>query len=421
MADSIAEMFSRSLSREYQKKFGRENVLHHNVDKLDVVGGEVTTKFGGGKVRRPILVFFSGRATYRVNRREIGRDGKRWLSDLAIRSAREWLSKNFRYLDPKEVKHVKLSTLFVQTKGGAAELKKTVEMSQNKHTVPSNDTSLGSGYYPASPLEQVTLHLRRHLNSRQFLESNPYLGEDVKIMGIRKPNSSNRLKLTVAISFVDGKVSGPLDYFSKKKRLEDELTTFVRNFIRANEFDLFLEENALKINTLDDEELALRTRERPEEHCYLTVLGTSAEHGDDGAVGRGNRVNGINTYDKPVSMEAAAGKNPISHVGKLYNVMAFLVAKRIYDEKVAPFKEVFVRFVSQIGQPTNEPQLASFQYVTDDELTAEQVSEVRRIVQNELDHRLLRRVGNIPLLAEEILRGDYDQGPLLYLLERSPE
>jgi hypothetical protein len=43
-------------------------------------------------------------------------------------------------------------------------------------------------------------------------------------------------------------------------------------------------------------------------NIYLTVTGTSAEAGDDGQVGRGNRVNGLITPCRPMSLEAAAGK-----------------------------------------------------------------------------------------------------------------
>jgi S-adenosylmethionine synthetase len=50
---------------------------------------------------------------------------------------------------------------------------------------------------------------------------------------------------------------------------------------------------------------------------YLTVTGTSAEAGDDGQVGRGNRVNGLITPCRPMCLEAAASKNPVSHVGKI--------------------------------------------------------------------------------------------------------
>ena len=60
---------------------------------------------------------------------------------------------------------------------------------------------------------------------------------------------------------------------------------------------------------------------------FLTVTGTSAEMGDDGSVGRGNRCNGLITPNRPMSMEATSGKNPINHIGKIYNILSTKLAK----------------------------------------------------------------------------------------------
>ena len=89
---------------------------------------------------------------------------------------------------------------------------------------------------------------------------------------------------------------------------------------------------------------------------YLTVTGTSAEAGDDGQVGRGNRANGLITPYRPMSIEAPAGKNPVTHVGKLYNVLAQRIARAIVDE-IAGAQEAYCGLLSQIGRPINEPQL----------------------------------------------------------------
>ncbi len=90
---------------------------------------------------------------------------------------------------------------------------------------------------------------------------------------------------------------------------------------------------------------------------YLTVTGTSAEAGDDGQVGRGNRINGLITPGRPMSLEAAAGKNPVSHVGKIYNVAAQAIARRV----VADLPEVLYAeclLVSRIGAPITTPAVA---------------------------------------------------------------
>jgi S-adenosylmethionine synthetase len=93
---------------------------------------------------------------------------------------------------------------------------------------------------------------------------------------------------------------------------------------------------------------------------YLSLLGTSAEDADSGQVGRGNRVNGLISINRPMGTEAAAGKNPVSHVGKIYNVLSHKIAKGIY-EKIDGIKEVYVLLLSRIGRPIDTPQIAAAQ------------------------------------------------------------
>ena len=90
---------------------------------------------------------------------------------------------------------------------------------------------------------------------------------------------------------------------------------------------------------------------------YLTVTGTSAEAGDDGQVGRGNRTSGLITPYRVMSTEAAAGKNPVTRVGKLYNVMASGIAATLV-ETVAGVTAADCVLVSQIGHPVANPAIA---------------------------------------------------------------
>ena len=61
---------------------------------------------------------------------------------------------------------------------------------------------------------------------------------------------------------------------------------------------------------------------------YLSVLGTSAEDADCGEVGRGNQANDIFAVNRPRGSEVAPGKSPVSHVGKIYNVLTHCWLKR---------------------------------------------------------------------------------------------
>ncbi|MBA7707792.1 S-adenosylmethionine synthase [subsurface metagenome] len=95
---------------------------------------------------------------------------------------------------------------------------------------------------------------------------------------------------------------------------------------------------------------------------YLSVLGTSADGADSGQVGRGNKVNGVISLNRPIGTEAAAGKNPVSHVGKIYNTLTHQIARSIC-EQVPEVAETCVWLLSQIGKPIDQPAIAAAQVV----------------------------------------------------------
>ena len=64
IADSIAEAASRALSKYYIEHYG--TILHHNLDKVLLVGGQANPRFGGGEVLQPIYIIIAGRATTEV-------------------------------------------------------------------------------------------------------------------------------------------------------------------------------------------------------------------------------------------------------------------------------------------------------------------------------------------------------------------
>jgi S-adenosylmethionine synthetase len=145
-------------------------------------------------------------------------------------------------------------------------------------------------------------------------------------------------------------------------------------------------DNAVKIASGYEIKVHLNTADNPEHGIYyLTYTGTSAEHGDDGMTGRGNRANGLITPMRPMSMEATAGKNPVSHIGKIYYVLANMMARRIYEE-VKGIREVYVYLLSQIGKPIDNPLIANVEMVMDEggELTGEVKREAEAIADEEI-------------------------------------
>ncbi|MBW2981736.1 methionine adenosyltransferase [Candidatus Woesearchaeota archaeon] len=315
ICDLCCEAVSRALSQEYTKRFG--TVLHHNVDKGLLVAGKSIPKFGGGRVLEQIKLTVAGRATSRVGKQKI--DVKR----IAFKAVKKELNR-FRYLKDKDIK------IIIDIMEGAANLQEVFK----KEIAVANDTSFGAGHYPLSRLESVVKKVAYLLNSKLFLNKFKAVGEDIKVLGLRK---ENKIRLTLAIAFVDKYVRSMDQYILIKQKVLDYVKRFAGKDIEID------------INTLDDET-------KDEKSIYLTVTGLSAEHGDDGNTGRGNRMNGLITPNRPVSLEATAGKN-INHPGKLYQVMAYEIAKRV--GKLKGINECIVKLASQIGKPLDEPQIAS--------------------------------------------------------------
>lgn len=104
------------------------------------------------------------------------------------------------------------------------------------------------------------------------------------------------------------------------------------------------------------------------------MTGTSAKAGDDGQVGRGNRVTGLITPCQPMSLEAPAGKNPITHVGKIYSVLAQDMADKLVRE-LPEITKAQCLMVSRIGSPLSRPALLQIKIATQDGIPAGQLQK----------------------------------------------
>ncbi len=327
LADGMAEAMSRELSREYIRRFGA--VLHHNTDETQIVAGRSNPQFGGGEVIEPIYVLLVGRATKFFNGEYIPTD------KIALKAARDYIKQHMQNLDPD------LDIIFnVRLGEGSTDLQ-DVFRRKSGNVALANDTSFGIGFAPLSETEKLVFNVERRIYE-EFRKMNPAIGEDVKVMGLRE---KDRISLTIAAAFVDRYVANIKEYDAIKEELE--------NFVKEISSEYTEREVEVFVNTADDYETGC---------VYLTVTGTSAENGDDGSVGRGNRCNGLITPGRPMSMEASSGKNPINHVGKIYNLLANQIAARIAQE-VEGVEEVYVRILSQIGRPINEPKALSIQVI----------------------------------------------------------
>jgi len=354
ICDAIMDRISVRLSQEYKGKTGE--IRHHNIDKSLLAAGETETRFGGGVVKKPMLLVIGDRATFEVGNIKIP------VGEIAIRTAKEWLKEKLRFVDPE--KHVLYQ---VELKPGHPELMDIFD--RRGKVLGANDTSAAVGYAPMTRTEQTVLNVEKYVNSPEFKKSFPESGEDVKVMGFRK---NNDLRLTISMALVDRFVKNEGDYFKKKADLSDEVLRFVSE-------NADFEEATVDLNTLD-------VKGRGIDGVYITVLGTSAEAGDSGQVGRGNRTNGVIPLNRPFCSEAAAGKNPVSHVGKIYNTLTHKIAGEVY-KNVAGLEEVYIWLLSQIGKPIDKPAIAAAQVVMKGNNSFESVKrEIEEVVNQELEN-----------------------------------
>jgi len=323
VCDALAERLSRALSQFYRDQFGL--VLHHNVDKVLLCGGAARPAFGGGTVDKPIEIHMAGRATDSWNGIPVP------VHALAVDGTRQWLRENLRAVDAQRDVIVHCAI-----KPGSQELVELYQRAARTGVRLANDTSIGVGFAPLSRLETLVLETERHLTSRAFCRAHPAAGEDVKVMGVRR---DERISLTVSCAMIARHVPDLAQYVVQKEAIADDIRAFAgRTLGCAVE---------VVVNAADDAAAG---------SVYLTVGGTSAEAGDDGEAGRGNRANGLITPYRPMTMESCAGKNPVTHVGKLYNVVAGLIAQQIVDD-MPEVAAVECRLVSRIGYPIGDPEV----------------------------------------------------------------
>jgi S-adenosylmethionine synthetase len=341
ICDLIVDQLSIRLSQIYLKEFG--TIPHFNLDKAFLCAGETKNHFGGGKIIKPMLFVLGDRATYKVGKKEIN------LEKIIKSEIYEFLKEKYRFLNEKN--------FLIQNEIKPASSSLADIFARGKNILPANDTSALVGYAPMTRLEEIVFKLEQFLNSKKFKKEFPETGEDIKIMGYRQ---NRKIHLVLAIAFVDAFVKSESDYFYKKTLVEKAIACFLgKNFN---------EEISFEVNTLDE-------KERGVAGCYLTVTGTSADSGDSGEVGRGNRVNGVIPLNRVAGSEASAGKNCVSHVGKIYNLLSFKIADEIYQKTG---KKNTVWLVSKIGQPVNQPALIS---VSIENLTKNDKEKAKEIIE----------------------------------------
>ncbi len=348
ICDGVAETVSRELGQMYLDRFGKP--LHYNTDETQLAAGRAAPAFGGGEMLEPIYLLVVGRATKRYQGESLPAE------TVALRAAREYLDEQFPHLDVGSdiVVDVRLGE-------GSGDL---VNVFGEEGAVPmANDTSYGVGHAPLSETERIVYETETRLNGA-YGADHPKVGEDIKVMGKRE---GDHIDVTVAAAMVDRYIEGMEAYRDAVAGVREYVTDLAREQTDR--------EVTVHVNTADDYETG---------SIYLTTTGTSAEHGDDGSVGRGNRANGLITPNRTMSLEATSGKNPVNHIGKIYNLLSTEIAASVADE-VDGVRQLHVRLLSQIGQPIDYPHVADISVATEESVA---LAEVRDDIETLVDAEL---------------------------------
>ena len=362
ICDGVAEEVARALARTYLDRFGK--LLHFNTDETQLVAGTAAPAFGGGEMLEPIYLLIVGRATKTY-------DGERIPAEtIALRAAREYLDQTFPDLDVG-------TDIVVDIKfgEGSGDLQ---EVFGEEGAVPmANDTSYGVGHAPLTETEQIVYNTERRLNTT-YADENPEVGQDIKVMGKRE---GDQIDVTVAVAMIDEYV----DSLEAYKRAVEDVEAYVADLAsQYTDRDV-----TVFVNTADNYD---------EGAIYLTTTGTSAEQGDDGSVGRGNRANGLITPNRQMSMEATSGKNPVNHIGKIYNLLSTEIAKSVAED-VDGIRQLQLRLLSQIGQPIDHPHVADAQVITDENTD---LDEIRDDVVATIDDQL----ANVTDITERVIENE---------------
>lgn len=363
LCDGVAEAVSVALCKEYRRKCG--TILHHNTDKVQLVAGRSNPRYGGGEVISPIYILLGGRATRVFAGDEIPVD------IVATTAAKEYLKK-VRNLDVD--RHVIVDSKLGKGSSDLIEVFKG-KGEANPEMPMANDTSFGVAHAPLSETESIALNVENRVMA-EYRTKEKAIGEDMKVMALREKDI---ITLTVGDAFVSRYVDDYEQYEATKQRLKEFVT------------DVAEEYTTREVNTL------INMADTPDS-VYITVTGTSAEMGDDGGAGRGNRCNGLITPGRPISMEGASGKNPVNHTGKIYNLLANKMATDIV-EKVDGVREVSIKLLSEIGRRIDDPKVATAQILTKSDVNRGAMEQnVKRITDEWLS--------NIAEITEMVIRGE---------------
>lgn len=367
ICDTLAEKISANYSKYCLENYGM--ILRHMIDKLSILGGGTKVKFNGGEMISPIKILVNGRFTDRYNNQKID----------YMKIVNETIKKYFHELFP--MIDIEKDLLIIDnthhnegpgvvynddntTKSERAKFFEVVndeDVTKHNNHNRCNDTSTTVSYYPMSKLEKTVLNIEQLLNSNNYKKVKPWVGNDIKVMGMRK---DKKIEITSCVPLISKYVRDIDDYKEKLSEIKKDIENEIKKQFKNCDLIVYL-------NTRDDYE---------NNDLYMTLTGSAVESGDEGAVGRGNRSRGVIPFSRNFSMEAACGKNPVYHTGKLFTAIGDIISQKIYEKYKV---ENIVYCTSKMGDSINNPWNISVEL--NKKLSKEQLDDINNMINKIVD------------------------------------
>ncbi|MFE1958371.1 methionine adenosyltransferase [Streptomyces sp. NPDC059479] len=305
LADAIAELASIRYSEYCLGEFGA--VLHHNLDKVAVLGGRARFGDFDGAYDRPVRIVFGGRISTSFGGHEIP------VREILEAAAAEQLRAALPGFDhiAWEVRHETTDSSKFPYWFAPRDLSDLPE----RPVAFSNDTAFLVATAPRTEAETVTLL------TEAWFSRLPWAGSDIKALVIR---DGQAFTVTACVPAVAG-------HLNSSAELEDAVTDAAQEL--ADRLAGRLPGPVQVVcNTRN-------TRDGPLSSQYFTLSGSAIDYGEDGLVGRGNTRSGLITPGQQAGNETLFGKNAAYHVGKvggwLVDETALALARRAGPCRIA--------------------------------------------------------------------------------------
>lgn len=324
LADMVAEEFSNQYSLFTLNKYGK--ILNHWVDKVLLSGGVSDLDYGHSNIVKPITAYLFGKVV-RVIGQEIVPIEQIFKSSV-IKIFSDVFGENNKILEN--------IIFFIDANQGIGKdhvrnfyFPKTGEEIVNETT--ANDSVFCCGHAPYTATELLAIKLENYINSKKFKSKFFMTGYDVKVLITRVDDF---LEITICIPFVATLTPSVISYKKNLEQIRLDVNRFIKKNFSWNRYDLL-------INTKDRGDFG-----------YLVAFGTALDKGDFGAVGRGNKYNGLISENSDSNIEAVSGKNPLNHSGKLYTILAHDLSVTLFKTNNTKNKIIIT---SKNGDPIDKP------------------------------------------------------------------